>query len=72
MNRLKRIFCFLVIGIVATSCTIIKPYERVYLDDPRMQMAHHAGQNFSNYVHSIREGSVPAGSAKSVGGCGCN
>ena len=54
-----------------SSCTVIKPWERVYLNDPQMQLGHTAGNNFSNYVHSIREGSIPAGSTKSSGGCGC-
>lgn len=72
MSGFKRFFFLLTLGTVITSCAVIRPYERVYLNDPQMQMTHTAGRNFSNYVHSIREGSAPAGSAKSNGGCGCN
>ena len=62
----------IVLGFAASACTTLRPYERVYLNDPQMQMSHHAGNNFRNYVHAIREGSIPAGSSKSSGGCGCN
>jgi len=72
MNCLKRCLILLLMGIAVSSCTVIRPYDRVYLNDPKMQMTSHAGRDFSNYVHAIREGSAPAGSATSSGGCGCN
>jgi hypothetical protein len=72
MNRIKTILLMLFMASVMGSCTTIKPWERVYLKDPQMQLKHTTGKNFSNYVHSIREGSTPAGSTKSSGGCGCN
>jgi len=59
---------FLLLG----SCTTVKPYERVYIDDAQMQMAASSGETFEYYVESIREGGVSAGSGKSGGGCGCN
>jgi len=54
------------------SCTTVKPYERVYVDDALMQMSASSGETFEYYVESIREGGVSAGSGKSGGGCGCN
>jgi hypothetical protein len=60
------------IAIVFASCTTLKPYERIYVNDPQMQMGNTAPKNFENYVHSIREGAIPTGSSKSSGGCGCN
>jgi hypothetical protein len=54
------------------SCVALKPYERVFVDDPEMQMAPDATKSFENYVHSIREGATPAGGTKGSGGCGCN
>ena len=72
MNRFKRCLTIIALGFTVAACTVIHPYERVYIYDPQMQMSHNAGKNFSNYVHSIREGSIPAGSTKSSGGCGCN
>jgi hypothetical protein len=72
---MKRIACYILMVVMVlgiSSCATVKPWERVYLNDPQMQLSHSTGKNFSNYVHSIREGSIPAGSTKSSGGCGCN
>lgn len=63
------IVCILV---VAASCTTLKPYERIYVDDASMQMGISSGESFQYYVESIREGGISPGSGKSGGGCGCN
>ncbi len=60
------------ITILFASCKTLKPYERIYVNDPQMQMGNAAPKNFENYVHSIREGAIPPASSKSSGGCGCN
>lgn len=68
-------FLYSLAGVVLmgfTSCVNLKPYERVYVNDPEMQMEPDAGKNFEYYVYSIREGGVQAGAEKSGGGCGCN
>jgi len=54
------------------SCATVAPYERQFISDSEMQMGNDAGKEFSNYVHSIREGATPAGASKTSGGCGCN
>ena len=54
------------------NCTTLKPYEKVYVNDPLMQLGNTVPKNFDNYVHSIREGAVPTGNSKASGGCGCN
>ncbi len=68
----KLVYSTLLLLLFASSCMTVKPYQRQYVDDAEMQMADDRGQNFSNYVHSIREGSTPANGAKGSGGCGCN
>ena len=76
MKKIKHIFqvisaiTLLIISI--SSCTSLKPYERVYVNDPEMQMGTDSGKNFEGYVHSIREGATTSGSSKGSGGCGCN
>jgi hypothetical protein len=72
--RSCKIFCSIVfVGfIVLTGCTTVKPWQRVYLNDPEMQMGGTAGQTFEDYVQAIRTGSTVAGSKKMSGGCGCN
>lgn len=69
-KRLVLLFGFLVIAM--SSCISLKPYERIYINDPDMQMGLDAGLNFQNYIFSIREGSTPPAAAKASGGCGCN
>lgn len=54
------------------GCKAVKPYQRVYLNDPEMQMGSNSGKKFEEYVESIREGDTPAAGTKSSGGCGCN
>jgi len=60
------------LGISSCAPTSLKPYERIYLNDPAMQMGLDAGLSFQNYIFTIREGSIPAGTSKASGGCGCN
>lgn len=61
------------ISIIALqSCVTVKPYQKMYVNDPDMQMGSDAGKNFQHYTRSIREGATPAGTSKASGGCGCN
>lgn len=69
---MKRIIYSLLILFSFASCATVAPYERQYISDSEMQMGNDAGKEFNNYVHSIREGAVPAGASKTSGGCGCN
>jgi hypothetical protein len=61
-----------IVSVGLASCVNLKPYERVYVNDPEMQMESDAGRNFEYYVQGIREGAFQAGTGKASGGCGCN
>lgn len=65
-------FLFLIIALMTASCSTLKPYERVYVDDAEMQMGGSQHKKFLQYMQSIREGAVPAQGLKGSGGCGCN
>ena len=67
-----KLFLTSILFALLTSCATVKPYEQIFINDSEMQMGGDETRNFDNYVHSIREGSMPAGSVKSSGGCGCN
>lgn len=54
------------------SCTTVKPYQRMYLNDESMQPGKAQIDKFDENVHTYREGSSGGGSGKSSGGCGCN
>ncbi|MEM8906404.1 MAG: DUF4266 domain-containing protein [Bacteroidota bacterium] len=69
---LKRLTFFIALLFLFAACQPVKPYERIYLNDPEMQMGISSAKGFEQYVQSIREGAIPAGSAKGSGGCGCN
>ncbi len=58
--------------LLMSGCVTVKPYQRVFLNDPEMQLTDTGGKTFENYVQSIREGAITAGGKKSSGGCGCN
>ncbi|MEP2669032.1 MAG: DUF4266 domain-containing protein [Cyclobacteriaceae bacterium] len=70
-----QLFKYLVLlFIVATlaSCQMVKPYQRVYLNDYEMRPGYPGARGFEQYVFTIREGSAGGGGAKTSGGCGCN
>lgn len=70
---LKKGIILVILGLAFTSCSNqLKPYERVYVDDPEMQLAPGRSLVFQHYVHSIREGAITASAKKGSGGCGCN
>lgn len=58
--------------LILQSCTTVKPYQRVYLNDESMQPGKRGIEKFDENVHTYREGSSGGGSGKSSGGCGCN
>lgn len=69
MKLLLSLFLLLVL---MGSCAPLKPYQRVYVNDPEMQMSLTPGKGFEKYVQSIREGATDATGSKGNGGCGCN
>lgn len=66
------LFMGMFVLLAGSGCSTVKPYQRVYLNDPEMQFGGRSGLGFEDYVHAIRTGSVVAGSKKASGGCGCN
>ena len=70
-NKLAYLVLFICL-ISQLGCQTVKPYQRVYLNDPEMQLGSNSGKKFEGYVESIREGATEAAGTKSSGGCGCN
>ena len=65
------LFCVLMV-IAAFSCTPVKEYQKVYLNDSEMELAHRKIQKFETSFHLYREGASGANGGKTGGGCGCN
>lgn len=58
--------------LLLSSCTVVKPYQRIYLNDPDMALVPRSSLKFVGTFQSYREGTSGASSGKSGGGCGCN
>jgi len=72
MKPYKFSLFFSLLCILLSSCTTLKPYERVYVNDPDMQMGTTSAAAFEKYTQTIREGGITADGQKGSGGCGCN
>ncbi|WP_072052911.1 DUF4266 domain-containing protein [Hymenobacter terrenus] len=73
MNRLPYQLLLLV-GIIGFSqgCATVKPYQRAYLNDERMQVGRRHIDKLNDNTHTYREGSTGGGGGNASGGCGCN
>jgi len=58
--------------LVFSSCTTVKEYEKVNLNDPDMILAQKKIDRFETNYQVYREAAAGANGGKSGGGCGCN
>ncbi len=54
------------------SCSVVKEYEKVFLNDPDMELSDRKTEKFETNFQVYREGAAGANGGKSGGGCGCN
>lgn len=54
------------------SCTVVKEYEKVYLNDPDMELSSKNIDRYETTFQSYREAASGANGGKTGGGCGCN
>jgi Domain of unknown function (DUF4266) len=66
------LFCALVAAGLLPGCATVKPYQRAYLNDERMQAGQRPIGQADSHMHTYREGSTGGGGGTSSGGCGCN
>lgn len=57
---------------VLAGCVQVKPYQKMYLADPCMELAPQKLDYFETNFHTYREGASGANGGKVGGGCGCN
>ncbi|WP_274476515.1 DUF4266 domain-containing protein [Mangrovimonas aestuarii] len=55
-----------------SSCVAVKEYEKVYINDPDMQLSDKQVDRNIETFHSYREAASGANGGKTGGGCGCN
>ena len=59
-------------GVVLTSCTSVKSYQKVKLSDAEMALSPRNAEKFEQNFQLYREGASGGNGGKSGGGCGCN
>ncbi len=69
---MKKLSLFIIILIISTSCTVLKEYEKVNINDPDMVLSDRKVQKPEISYQAYREGASGANGGKSGGGCGCN
>ena len=69
---IKKIILLSMLAVLFTSCTVVKGYEKVYINDPDMLLANKKLFRFETNFHAYREAAVGANGGKTGGGCGCN
>jgi hypothetical protein len=72
MKRHRIITVVLFVLLLASSCSSVKDYQKMYLNDSEMELAARKAQKFEMSFQLYREGAAGANGGKSGGGCGCN
>lgn len=57
---------------VLGSCTVVKEYEKVNINDPDMALSEKQSDRNVTTMHSYREAASGGNGGKTGGGCGCN
>lgn len=66
---------FLIFALIAgslSSCTVLKEYEKININDPDMVLQDKKVDRNVTTMHSYREAAAGANGGKTGGGCGCN
>lgn len=69
---MKKIFILVIMMIGFSSCTVVKEYEKVYLNDEEMKLTAKSLEQFDVNFQVYREAAAGANGGKTGGGCGCN
>jgi len=62
----------IVLTIIVNGCSSVQPYEKMYLNELDMILAHKKIETFEINFETYREGASGANGGKVGGGCGCN
>ncbi len=70
---MKRKLLFMAFAILLlSSCTVVKEYEKVNLNDPDMELGAKKIDIYESNFQAYREAASGANGGKTGGGCGCN
>ncbi len=71
-NMFKTLLIIAIASILLPSCTSIKEYQKMYVNDSEMELAARKAQKFEQSFQLYREGASGGNGGKTGGGCGCN
>lgn len=71
-TNMKRLLIIALCALSWQSCTVVKEYEKVNINDPDMKLSARAIERFETNFQVYREGASGANGGKTGGGCGCN
>lgn len=69
---MRKIIILLIVITSFISCTVVKEYEKVYVNDEEMKLATKDLERFEVNFQVYREAAAGANGGKTGGGCGCN
>ena len=74
MKRQLKLFIMAVAvaALCCQSCTSVKPYQKMLLNDEDMELASRKIEVYELNFETYREGAAGANGGKVGGGCGCN
>ena len=68
----KKVVILLLLITAFSSCTVVKEYEKVNINDPDMTLSQKKIDRFETSYQVYREAAAGANGGKAGGGCGCN
>ena len=69
---MKNFLLVIIVILGLTSCTVVKEYQKVYINDPDMKLSATSLEKFEVNFQVYKEAAAGANGGKSGGGCGCN
>ena len=72
MMKIKGVFIFFLLFLAMESCSPVKEYQKMYLNDSEIELRARKTQKFETSFQLYREGASGANGGKTGGGCGCN
>ena len=69
---IKKGLLILLIVAICSSCTAVKPYQKMYLNDDDMTLSSRKIEQYEINSQNYREGASGSNGSKMGGGCGCN
>ncbi|MGY6647934.1 DUF4266 domain-containing protein [Wenyingzhuangia sp. IMCC45574] len=69
---IKKVTMVLIVGVLVSSCAVLKPYEKVNINDPDMELSANKSNRFETAFQVYREAASGGNGGKTGGGCGCN